>query len=133
MSDDIQPVPPKRTSVDTRFKKGASGNPHGRPKGARNRSSLVDEIFNTPIPVTENGRQKIITKRAAALTQLANKAAGGDLRATKMLEEIYARHCKEKPLLSQTPSEPPPPTEPLTEEEAARRYTEALKKAKPDE
>lgn len=133
MSDDIQPVPPKRTSVDTRFKKGVSGNSKGRPKGAKNRSTLVDDVFNAPIPVTENGRRKMITKREAALIQLANKAAGGDLRATKMLEEMYAGYCNDKTQFSQPLPEPSLSAEPLTEEQAARLYAEAVKKAKPDD
>ncbi len=58
------------------FKKGASGNPRGRPKGAKNQATLLEAIVNALIPVTENGRKKMISKREAALIQLANKAAG---------------------------------------------------------
>lgn len=115
------------------FKKGVSGNPKGRPRGSRNQSSLFEDIVNAPVPVTENGKRKIITKREASLIQLANKAASGDLRATKMLEDMYERYCKEKTLRPRASSESVASVGPITEEEAAKRYHEALKRATADE
>lgn len=115
------------------FKKGVSGNPKGRPKGSRNQSSLLEEVINALVSVTENGKKKMITKREAALIQLVNKAAGGDLRATKMLEDMYERHCKEKILRPQEVSPSTASAGPVTEEEAAKRYHEALKRATADE
>jgi hypothetical protein len=115
------------------FKKGTSGNPKGRPKGAKNQAALLEAIVNAVIPVTENGRKKMISKREAALIQLANKAAGGDLRAIKMLEGLYERHCKSHVIPPKAPPEPSLQDKPLTQEEAARLYQEALKNAKPAE
>lgn len=37
--------PPK----ETRFKKGQSGNPNGRPKGSRNKRTIVKEIIETVV------------------------------------------------------------------------------------
>ena len=113
-----------------RFPKGTSGNLHGRPKGSKNQTALIEEVFNTRISVTENGKRKMVSKREAALIQLANKAASGDLRAAKMLEDLHERHCKSGALSPRIPPEPLPLKESLTEEEAQKLYMEAIKDAR---
>jgi hypothetical protein len=72
----------------TRFKKGQSGNPKGRPVGAKNLSTLLSEALNEPVIVTENGRHRKITKRQAMITQLVNRSATADFRALKILLDI---------------------------------------------
>ena len=67
----------------TRFRKGQSGNPRGRPKGSRNFASELDEILNAPVPVTENGRKTQVSTRKAVLLRLREKALKGDPRAIK--------------------------------------------------
>ncbi len=69
----------------TRFKKGQSGNPKGRPKGSRNLSTAILAAANERVTIVENGRRKTITKLEAATKQLANKAASGNERAMQML------------------------------------------------
>ena len=73
---------------DTRFKRGQSGNPRGRPPGAKNLSSLLNEALNELVVVTENGGRKRISKRRAAFKQLVNDAAKGEWRALKLLVDI---------------------------------------------
>lgn len=67
--------------VHSRFKPGQSGNCKGRPKKAQNASTLIGAVLGERIPVRENGRTRKISKLEASLTQLANKAAAGDVRA----------------------------------------------------
>jgi hypothetical protein len=69
----------------TRFQKGQSGNPRGRRKGSKNVATLLEQVLNERVVVTENGKRKRITKLQAMLKQLANKAASGDHRAIKLL------------------------------------------------
>ena len=69
----------------TRFQKGQSGNPTGRRKGSKNVATLLEQVLNERVIVTENGKRKRITKLEAMLKQLANKAASGDHRAIKLL------------------------------------------------
>jgi len=54
-------------SLDTRFKRGQSGNPKGRPGGAKNLSTLLSEALNEAVIVAENGGRRKITKRQAII------------------------------------------------------------------
>jgi hypothetical protein len=65
----------------TRFKKGQSGNPKGRRKGSHNVATVLAATLREKVVVNENGTRKTVTKLEAAIKQLVNKAASGDLRA----------------------------------------------------
>ena len=71
--------------VHARFQKGKSGNPKGRPRGMKNMSTLLSTALNASIVVVANGRRKKITKREAIVTQLVNKSAAADLKATQIV------------------------------------------------
>jgi len=69
----------------TRFKKGVSGNPKGRPKGSLNVATVFTKTLRERVVINEHGQRKTVTKLEAALKQLVNKAASGDLRALAQL------------------------------------------------
>jgi hypothetical protein len=69
----------------TQFKKGRSGNPKGRPRGAKNSATLLNEALSEPVIITHNGRRKTISKKQAIMMQIVNKAASGDHRAIQLL------------------------------------------------
>ena len=69
----------------TRFAKGQSGNPRGRPCGAKNFTTLLQEALDEPVTVTENGGRRKVSKRQAIVTQLVNRSATADFRAIKIL------------------------------------------------
>src|ERR1700736_5612356 len=74
------------------FKTGRSGNPAGRPRGAKNFATALDQELNSRITVTENGRRRRISKREVIAKHLVNKAASGDLKAIPLLlSEARAR------------------------------------------
>ena len=81
--------------LHARFQKGRSGNPKGRPRGKKNMSTLLGAALDAAIIVVENGRRKKISKREAIITQLVNKSASADLKATQivlaMLQDVEAR------------------------------------------
>ena len=123
----------KKTPVATRFKPGQCGNPKGRPKGAKNLTAVLESEINTLIPYTENGKRKKITKLGASIRQAMNKAAAGDLRAFSIiLDEIRLREGNMKSSKAIAgPIGDQKLTHPLTIEDAASTYREALKNAKP--
>ena len=47
----------------TRFAKGQSGNPRGRPCGAKNFTTLLEEALDEAVTVTENGGRRKVSKR----------------------------------------------------------------------
>ena len=72
----------------TRFKKGVSGNPRGRPSGSLNVATVLTRTLREKVAITENGRRKTVTKLEAALKQLVDKATAGDLRALRHLTAL---------------------------------------------
>ncbi len=70
--------------LQTRFRKGQSGNPKGRAKGTRNFATIFSEAMTRPVIINENGKRKKIPKLAAAATQLANDAARGDKKSIQL-------------------------------------------------
>jgi Family of unknown function (DUF5681) len=72
----------------TRFQRGQSGNPRGRPAGSRNFGTLVSGALNELVIVVEDGGRRKITKREAIVKQLVNRSAKADWRAIKILLDI---------------------------------------------
>ncbi|MEQ8367545.1 MAG: DUF5681 domain-containing protein, partial [Roseicyclus sp.] len=79
--------PPKHT----RFRKGRSGNPAGRPKRSRNLRTDLEEELNAQITVREGGREKRIRKQQALVKRHVNKAVEGDLRALHGVLDLIGR------------------------------------------
>ena len=76
----------RKPPLHTRFKKGQSGNPRGRPR--KTLPALLLAALNEPVFATIDGKRRKITKREAIVTRMVNNAAGTDLRATKMLIDM---------------------------------------------
>jgi Family of unknown function (DUF5681) len=93
--------------VASRFKPRQSGNPGGRKKGSKNLATVVKRAQNEKVTVVINGRRRSMTKLEAAITQLANKAASGDPKATQMLVDLgllaEAREAADRPPMESDP------------------------------
>src|ERR1700730_5439368 len=95
MSDNSYNVGFGKPPKHSQFRKGISGNRKGRPKGKRNMATVLTEILEEEILIKEGGVRKRGTKLEAALKQLANKAASGDLVAARHLIAL-ARSAEER-------------------------------------
>jgi hypothetical protein len=74
-----------RPPSHTRFQKGRSGNPKGRPKGARNFGTELQEALGQTVLVREGGVARRVTRRGAVVLSLLAKALKGDVRAAALL------------------------------------------------
>jgi hypothetical protein len=96
----------RRPPRDTRFRTGQSGNPRGRPKRDRALSGLVARALAEKVEAKENGRRRRITKLEAAVTQLVNRAANGEQRATQFVFALLdGDQGRPAPLTAERPRE----------------------------
>lgn len=76
---------------DTKFKKGQSGNPNGKPKGSRNRTTLAAEALL-------DGEAEAITRKAI------EKAKAGDITAIRLCLERICPPRKDRPVVFKLPN-----------------------------
>tara|TARA_B100000315_G_C14506349_1_gene554790 strand:- start:250 stop:639 length:390 start_codon:yes stop_codon:yes gene_type:complete len=81
--------PPKKT----RFKKGQSGNPKGRPKGSKNKNpekdfmNLFEKELARKVSIQDENGPQTITMEQAIVRSTVVKAAQGDFRTQKLVLE----------------------------------------------
>ena len=87
--------------VETRFKPGVSGNPSGRPKGARKKrptpalneerlkSIILEEAYRS-IKINDSDRQVSIPMAQAVIRSFAVNAARGNQRAQRLFTELLS-------------------------------------------
>lgn len=80
--------PPKANQ----FKPGQSGNPKGRPKGRQNFRTIVTELLNSKITVTENGKQTKVSFGEALVKKMAGKALKGSVPDLLKFAEFVDRY-----------------------------------------
>lgn len=87
----------KRPPQATRFAKGRSGNPKGRPR-ARHRQIPYDSVLGQMVTVREDGRERRITAAEAFILQLTQKGLAGDSAAARAsLNAIEQARAKRSP------------------------------------
>lgn len=72
---------------------GVSGNPNGRPKGSKNRSTIARMLADMEIEGTElNGKTGMFTAESLYMAALVRKALEGDINAIKELQDtLYGK------------------------------------------
>jgi len=66
----------------TRFQKGRSGNPKGRPRN-RHKTVPYDSVLGQMVTIREDGRERRVTAAEAFLLQLTQKGLAGDSAAAR--------------------------------------------------
>lgn len=81
-------LPPKHT----RFVKGRSGNPKGRPKKAIRHATAIEEVFDETVAVQDaNGATTSMSGRALMYRGLTKKALEGNVRAARTILDEFVR------------------------------------------
>ena len=86
-------TPPK----EHQYKKGKSGNPKGRPKGAQGKAKAARKVLWEQHVVRENDRPVIRTTIELVLLTLRQLAFAGNNRAFKLMEKLAADYDPQKP------------------------------------
>lgn len=73
------------------FKPGHSGNPKGRPKGAKSLKTRVENVLNRKVTVRTKSGTKKKAQLDVLIEQLTNKSINGDTRATSELLKLLLR------------------------------------------
>lgn len=109
-----------RPPQSTRWKPGKSGNPKGRPKGAKNLTTIFDEMLQRTIPIRENDRIRWITVQEAMVLAIINRGLKGDIKAAAYI-------LAQEPKVSQSNMSVAEITSDMTPTEAANAYARLLK------
>ena len=84
----------RRPPRATRFTKGQSGNPGGRPRGRR-REAPYEAVLGQMVTIREGGVERRVTADEAFLLQLTKRGLEGDGAATRatlaVIEEVTER------------------------------------------
>jgi hypothetical protein len=84
--------PPRKT----RFRRGQSGNPRGRPKGAKGRKQIVAKIANEMHWVVEDGNRRRRSTLELILLQLRNLAVQGNIQAFHAYHDLLAKYAPQE-------------------------------------
>jgi hypothetical protein len=113
-----------RPPQHTRWTPGKSGNPRGRPKGAKNLLTIFLEALSQTLKIQENGKIRSITVREAIVKRLINEALKGNIKATAFV-------LAKEPEIAQLTQEVKMITSNMTPQEAAEAWAQTLREKPP--
>jgi hypothetical protein len=126
--DDNYVVGRGRPPLLTRWKPGQSGNPKGRPKGAKNIMTCFRQELNRKIDIKERGIVRMVTSREAIAKTITNRALRGDPKLLPVImaidRDVSALEAREKRKRSM---------EGMTAQEAMEAYRRCIRGEDDDE
>jgi hypothetical protein len=84
--DDVGYGKPPRTH---QFKPGTSGNPKGRPKGAKSEATILQDLLQQKIGLNERGKTRKITLHEAILRRIVEDCLKGNTKSAAFLLNRY--------------------------------------------
>jgi hypothetical protein len=84
-NDDEYEVGYRKPPKHSRFQKGQSGNPRGKPHGRKNSATLLKQALLASVLVKQNGHQTKTTKLRVIVTRLIHQAMQGDYPSIRLL------------------------------------------------
>lgn len=85
----------RKPPTATRFQKGRSGNPKGRPKN-RHKSVPYNAVLGQMVTIREDGRERRVIAAEAFLLQLTQKGLAGDSAATRDALDVIEKARMER-------------------------------------
>jgi hypothetical protein len=74
-----------RPPLETRWKKGESGNPRKKPRRQENIVEMLDRLLLSPVNVSLNGETKRVSALDAIVSQIQVKEMSGNASASRLL------------------------------------------------
>jgi hypothetical protein len=91
----------------TRFRKGQSGNPSGKPKRVLSEDEILLRELASKVPVTEGGKQRRMSKLEVMLKQQVNLAMKGDPKAVRNVIDAYRKAIQNQARINDDQGEQP--------------------------
>jgi hypothetical protein len=89
-TDSSSDVGYKKPPRDHQFKPGQSGNPRGRPKGAKSEAGILHALLHRKLNVREGGRTRQITVLEAIMMRFTDDALKGNTKTAAFILNRYA-------------------------------------------
>ncbi len=132
---EARPVGYRSPPKATRFKPDQSGNRRGRPRGAKNRKTIVKKVAMETNTVIQKGKRRRRTNLELVLTALRNLAIEGNVSAFRAYQAYLAKFGPQRGIVRGMLLVPPELTEEeiraeaekLNEEGRAHDLAEAMK------